>query len=150
MDYILNDYLPKNKVDALLISARWTTNDLELLLNSLDYYKKYATEVYVFGPTVEYYGNLPRILALSHDLKSDVMLKHSVVPDQFEMDKYLKSAVSSKGVNYISTLQTICSDRENCKRLTPSGVPYQFDNCHLTNEASVVLAEQWVNIRLIK
>ena len=150
MDYILNDYLPKNKVDALLISARWTTNDLELLLNSLDYYKKYATEVYVFGPTVEYYGNLPRILALSHDLKSDVMLKHSVVPDQFDMDKYLKSAVSSKGVHYISTLQTICSDRENCKRLTPSGVPYQFDNCHLTNEASVVLAEQWVNIRLIK
>ena len=152
MTYIFNDYLPNTKIDALLISGRWANKDLPLLLETLTYVGKYAPKIYVLGPTVEYQSNLPRLLAISNYYNMPSLVTNSIIPNQVVTDEKIKQALADKGINYISTYHTLCSDAPNkqCKVVTESGVPFEFDYGHFTKEGSIAIATQWVRMGLIK
>ncbi|NJM92574.1 MAG: acyltransferase, partial [Rhodospirillaceae bacterium] len=108
MQFLFTDFIPKHRFDAILISARWSSDNLEGLSKTASALKPFADRVVVLGPRVEYEQDLPWLLAAS-------MLKHDPsVVDRFRVgkqkriDQQFADRLREQGVAYVSLYRAIC------------------------------------------
>jgi peptidoglycan/LPS O-acetylase OafA/YrhL len=140
--YVLNDYLPNNRLDAIIISARWDVSDIADAVGMAGHLKKYVTRVVISGPIEEYDQALPRILAEAIRSKRDIDLfaaSHRL-SEQKLTDRQFSSLTLQDGVSYVSVYSTLC--QPGCRLWAEVGVPLQFDYGHLTKEGSILLARE--------
>ncbi len=139
MDYVFNDFLIHNKIDGLLLHARWETRDLDALTETIQWADQHAVPVILLGPYPEYDAPLPRLLGYSiawHE--SDYASRHRLT-DPPKMDKLLQQMAESRWhVPYVSLYQALCQGG-TCAEYADAAhsIPMLTDTDHFTEPGSV-------------
>lgn len=143
IDYVFGEFLPKHHLDAIILSGRWTKEDINSVVATADTLRQFATLIIISGPIVEYDNSLPKILARGVQSGDEAQLaiqhrKH----EQAQVDQLLTQAlaVGHPNVSYFSPYQTLCTP--DCRVWAQQDVPMQFDYGHLTLEGSKLVAAQ--------
>jgi peptidoglycan/LPS O-acetylase OafA/YrhL len=135
MNYIFKSFLPRTRMDIILISARWKENDIENVVKTANALRAFSNRVVVLGPIVEYQPGLPRALAAGiitggEDAPHEYMSRGPKI-----VDGRLRAALAPDGIEYLSTYDAICPG-DHCEHYSPNGRPIQFDYGHLTENGS--------------
>lgn len=141
MHFVFDDYLPKHHVDAIIISARWKDFDLAALLATTQHIKGFADKIIVMGPTVEYRGALPRLVAMSMIKQDPSVVERGRLAEQQRTDAQFDAALRGTDVRYFSVYHAICPD-DHCTTLSRDGLPMSFDYGHFTRNGSIFVAER--------
>jgi hypothetical protein len=139
--FILTEYIPQHHVDAILISANWKGGEIDNIKATVALAKPYATHVIVMGPTVEYEGSAPRLLATSILKNDPTLMDRYRRTERRDMDTLFQTAFKNAGIEYISVYRTICPD-SHCATADDTGLPIEFDYGHLTRGGPVLVARQ--------
>lgn len=133
-------FIPKHKLDAVIIAAKWDARDIPDVLRTVESLRKYVGTIYVFGPIVEYDDLLPRLLTRSEWLGDRSLVARSRHSNIKELDKRFALAVASSGAKYVSIYGALCNSGDQCMTRDDNGDPIQFDNAHLTKLGSIAVA----------
>ena len=141
MQHIFQGFLPNVHLDGIIISARWTSDEiLPELMKTANTARAYADRVIIFGPMVEYDQALPRVIARAivlHKSEAEFADLHRSRLLQ-EIDRSFSTVLESGPIEYVSVYRAICP--QACEIWATKKVPLQFDNSHLTCEGSIELA----------
>lgn len=135
-DWALEEFLPSNKVDAIVLGGRWREDELSFVRPTIEYLKQFTRSVIVIGPTVEYESVFPILVARSETQGRDLDFDTIRTPGRDEVDHGMKAAVEAAGAHYVDVLATECPTTTSCVVFAPDGVPLQFDYGHLTLSGS--------------
>ena len=141
IDNILNEFLPRHRVDAVLMAARWKGDYLPQIAATLDWFKTQHIPVILFGPTVVYDSPLPRLL-LTADRTNDAALigahsDHSLA----QLDRQMAAIATEHGARYISMIDLLCT-QSSCITTDLAGLPLLHDREHFTLDGSKLVAEK--------
>jgi peptidoglycan/LPS O-acetylase OafA/YrhL len=136
---MLDDFIPKAKLDAVILSARWIDSDVPSLLQTIERIRPYTKTVYVFGPIVTYDEGLPRLLAQSEARGPDIT-NRSRTKEVQRVDRDLAAAIPPEAARYLSIYEMLCPAGGQCTTRTADGIPVQWDYGHLTYEGGLYLA----------
>lgn len=135
MREILSRRLPNSPIRDVILAGRWTSEETSKVVETIHELHNRGINVTVVGPTVEYGGDFPLLLARQtlNDSRSDMarFVKH----DRFDLDDVLKKAVQSAGATYWSEIKAECP-KGSCRLFTRDGTPYHIDYGHLTRPAA--------------
>jgi peptidoglycan/LPS O-acetylase OafA/YrhL len=144
MKYLFTDYLVNNRVDRLLVAARWVPRDLPGLEEVLAWAKSRAIPVTVFGPMIEYDRALPRVLAAAAQSGDPGAADIHQVRNNTQLDDGLQAIAGRYGADYVSFYRLLCAS-EHCLKVAPDGAPLEFDTDHLTRQGSILVARKLVD-----
>lgn len=135
MRYTFNEYLRSTKVDGVILAARWTEEELPLLRQTVNHLTTSVPKVMVLGPTVEYAGTFPILLAQSYLYGRDFDFNAYLDPTKPQLSAAIAQSLAETEAIYLPVIDQLCQGR-TCVLRTPSGQPMQFDYGHLTLEGS--------------
>lgn len=144
LQFVYETWVPEQKPDLVVLSARWQDGEEALLVNAVNRLKQGgAKRVIVLGPTVEYKGDLAKLLARDLLLGRDKAAT-AVDPKRWDVSAALQAALAPTQAEYVDLLALLCSDRR-CKTWAPTAqgaerVPMSFDYGHYTPEGAVYVA----------
>jgi len=138
---IFDDFLPKNRVDTVILSGRWPRSALPQLLKTIDYLKPMVGRVVVLGPVVEYDQPFPELLARSIVDKDPELSGKHLVPSQRKADRYFAEKLAASGADYFSIYDATCP-ADKCTQWAAPGVPMQYDAHHLTLEGAELVLDR--------
>ncbi len=143
--YLYEEYLPKNKnmVDAVILSARWSRDDVEPLRKTIHYLKKLGVTPIVFGRSVEYIHNLPAIFVRKRLNSSREDMAEFVRPNLNIVNAELEKMTREERVVFFNPYKAFCDSYDSCLIAEPPSSLLQWDNGHLTPEGSVFLIKQF-------
>ena len=121
--------------------GRWHQTTLDQLNDSVNYTRKYVKNIALFGPTVEYHGVMPLLLARSLMLNDNSHIEAFFDHSKKDLDIQAYNLAQKQGIPYVSLYNLICPEQK-CRYMTQDGSPYQFDYGHLTFPASLELVAQ--------
>lgn len=157
-EYIFNEFLPQNPIDAVIISARWREEEVtKSLRNTIDYLRNFSKNIYVIGPTVEYYDALPYIYLKFAKFEggnkyeqnfSQINVESWVDTKIFSLSEVIESLTIESKAYYVSVVDLVCSG-EKCSSLTPAGKLMAFDHGHLTLDGSDYIVKLMKDRRLL-
>lgn len=131
INYVYEEYIPAHAVDGVILSARWPAKtDFDKVEQTVQYLQQYVKTVVVLGPTVEYHGAFPSLLA-QELIGRPGFTENLVDSDRQLFDQKMKTTLTSDRVKYISIYDIVCPDGE-CETLSGEGEPMQFDYGHFT------------------
>ena len=140
MDYVYQQWIPKHKVDGIIISARWLPEDIAPLKATLEALKKVTNNITVMGPTIEYAEALPDLLAYQESGRKD-LVSSSINHNIKGIDLRMQQAVAAEKVGYISVYNIMCPN-DVCHALASNGQPSAFDYGHFTLSGANDVARQ--------
>jgi len=140
-DWVFEVFLPSNHVDAVVIAGRWTESDLEYLPDTINQLEKFTNSVIVVGPTVEYQGPLPTLLARSQLKEQSFNFSEHLTPGRIEVNEAMRKMTEESNATYIDILSTLCHNGE-CTLFAKDHVPMQFDYGHLTLSGAVQVLQE--------
>lgn len=130
---VYRNFIPGAGLDGVILVGRWRTTDFPAVAASLAFLKAHVPRVVVFGPTVEYLGDFPLLLASERLNGSDRLTMAARDPGKKPLSDALGALVAGVGgVTYIPVYDALCPGGTTCIETTPEGVPLQFDYGHLT------------------
>ena len=131
MNYILREFIPEHKLDAVVFSARWIDADADRLVQTIEQVKLHAGKVIVLGPRLEYVSPVPRLLAMSIIKNDPKMLDRARRAGQDDRDALYAARLEGTGVTYFSMYRTLCPSSD-CISSDDDGMPLNSDYGHLT------------------
>ena len=137
-NHVYRDFLPKNRIDGVIMVGRWRESDFPKVGPTIEYLKKYVGSVVVFGPTVEYKGQFPLLLARERFNRTDGLTESAIDTSKKGLSDSLGKVVASERVEYVGVYDALCQ-KGICLETTPDGAPMQFDYGHLTLGGSEIL-----------
>ncbi|CAG2132474.1 hypothetical protein LMG26411_00624 [Cupriavidus numazuensis] len=140
MRYVFEKFLPAQRVDVILLSARWGDQDAAGILESVNRLRQYSDRVVVIGPTAEYDQVFPRLLARSIRSGDSGLVARHLRPEQEKMDAKFAVLPLPSGVQYVSAYQALCEG--GCVAWAENGVPLLFDDNHLTEAGARLLGDR--------
>ncbi|WP_343222782.1 acyltransferase family protein [Mameliella sediminis] len=129
--WVFTEFLPANDVDLVVLAGRWREAEMPFVSPTLSRLSSLAEHVVVIGPTVEYDGVFPEILARSELTGDHVDFDTVRKPGMTAINDVMRQATEASGATYVDVLGTICPD-QTCHLVAPDGAPMQFDYGHLT------------------
>lgn len=139
INWTYSELINQHKFDKVFISARWVKEDAKKLEPTIYFLKKHIKNIVLLGPIIEYDGNLPRILITE---KNKLQINtHAHYQKVKASDIAIEQVAYSTGAEYVSVLESLCPEQENCKT-TVNGVPIQFDYGHLTLQGAKYIVEK--------
>jgi len=143
MNYVIDEFLPsQGKLEAIILSARWGDDDWRRFGETVAGMKRYANQIIIFGPTVEYPAELPLLLArLKRSSDAPIERLRLGKDDRFALDLMMKSAAESTDAIYVSVIDTLC-DEKDCLAVTENGVPVAWDAAHFTPEGELLVVSR--------
>jgi peptidoglycan/LPS O-acetylase OafA/YrhL len=148
MHYVFDDYLARERVDEVLLSASWKEEDLPALSNTIDRLIDRGLKVVVMGPIVEYDRPLPRLLVDGLRQGDAHFADTRRTAGVLERDRRLRDLATAKGARYVSIYDAVCGHGP-CETFAEGDIPLQFDAGHLTAEGSMKVARQLVEDRAL-
>jgi peptidoglycan/LPS O-acetylase OafA/YrhL len=143
MQYIFQRFLPSVHLDGIIISARWSSDDiLPELVKTANAARSHADRVIIFGPIVEYDQALPRIIARAitlHKPEAEFASLHRSGSSQ-KIDRSFSTVLASIPIEYVSVYRALCT--YVCEIWATKKAPFLFDKDHLTCEGSIELARK--------
>jgi hypothetical protein len=141
MSFLFTNFIPKHRLDAIVLSARWSSGELGRLRETGRFLKARAERVVVLGPRVEYKHDLPWILAAGIVQGDPAIADRLRLAKQKQTDRLFARHLRQDGIGYVSLYQAICPDGR-CRVTDRNGLPLAFDYGHLTASGSAFVAEQ--------
>lgn len=138
MRLIFDEHVPAASLDGVILAARWDEEDLPALKATEDFLAERVERIVILGPTVEYQGIFPLLLARSY-LNGDGRVERYLDPAPRRLDQQMKKMDWAPDTIYVSLFDLLCSD-ETCARTTSTKEPFHFDHGHFTLEASYEVA----------
>ncbi len=135
MRYIFNHFISGNKLDGVIISARWSADEAAAAEKTARWVRRFVPHVVISGPINEYDVALPRVLARNIDF-GEPIAKHRVT-EISAVDRSFEQAFAKAGLPYVSPLRAVC--RPACDVWAKPGVPLQFDYGHMTAQGSELI-----------
>lgn len=142
--FIYEDWVPQQKPDLVVLSARWQQGQQGLLVAAVHRLQQAGvSRVVVLGPTVEYQGALATLLARDA-LLGDDRAAGQVDPTRWQVSADLQAALQGSGADYVDLLALLCPER-HCTPWVPAAdgaerVPMSFDYGHYTPEGAAYVA----------
>jgi len=136
INWAYNSLLEQYHFDMIVISARWSHDNIEKLEATISHLQKHTNNIVILGPIIEYDNDLPRLLAQGNN--ANEIMARSRYNKINSIDQKLLVAAESNHAKYISVLDIICPDKSNCVT-TIDDIPIQFDYGHLTNKGAKYL-----------
>jgi len=137
---LYSDYLPHQHFDLIVMSANWQPFDIPRIQTALEIFRKLNQPVVLVGPIMRYDVPLRRLLAdeiLHHD--PTLAERHRVVAfDALDQEMALR-AQQQWHVAYFS-FGVFCPGG-HCREWSGRDVPLQWDETHLTDDGSVIVAQ---------
>jgi len=136
MNYAFDQAIDTGRVDTLIIIARWKMGDIGPLVATIEAVKPKVKRIVVIGPTVEYDGEYPELLAramLRGDASSVAEFR---LDDQWQVERALAAKVKASGADYVSALDIECPPETGECVLMVNGSPMQTDYGHLSLDGS--------------
>lgn len=126
--------------DTVILSAKWTVDDIEGIRMTIDYLSAYTDNIIILGPIITYKQALPRLLARSYanGEEGENVTRNRNIQQVSGIDSVYKQALAGMDVHYVSVFDGVCGDQV-CDVVTPEKIPLQFDYGHLTHEGAVHL-----------
>jgi peptidoglycan/LPS O-acetylase OafA/YrhL len=132
-DWVWNELIPSGAIDVVVLAGRWQTGTLPAVESSIAALEAQGIRTVVMGPTVEYDGDLPLLLARSVQAKSDFDFETLRVHQRDAVNAQAKEMADAAGADaYIDVIGVLCGDSPECVLQTPDGTPMQFDYGHIT------------------
>lgn len=128
------------QLDGVIISARWKKGDARRIGDTIARIGS-AVPVTIVGPSVEYRLPLPKILAQAWPDQSGGSSASFRGEPGPGLDKAMRVAVERAGAHYISMEEVICPGG-TCRVWAGQHIPLQFDEGHLTTQASHLIVAQ--------
>jgi peptidoglycan/LPS O-acetylase OafA/YrhL len=125
--FVFDKFLPNTKLDGVLIGGRWKAHDAAAIVKTVRAIQQTGHNVTVFGPTIEYDGSLPLLLAAEHLGNNGLTSKHRL-QYQKKLDAKLRTALKDTGATYVSVIGALCKEG-TCDTMV-GGVPVAFDYGH--------------------
>ncbi|MBO9560474.1 MAG: acyltransferase [Caulobacter sp.] len=135
VNYVLGDFLAKGGADAVVLSGRWKETDVSNLVETVRFLKSKRIPVTVIGPTVEYDGEFPEILARAMLQDGGGSVTNLRLTQPKAMDEKLAALMKAEGVPYVSE-QNIECPADRCMTFAPGQVPFHFDYGHMPLSAA--------------
>ena len=130
MREMFDHFIPKRRLDAVILSALWSDADLEPLRRTLEALDREGQRAIVFGPLPRY--DMPMAMLLARAVLHDDLgeIERHRLPQTAGLDARLRAMVAPPAT-YISTWDAMCPNGL-CRLFAAPGVPMQFDYHHLT------------------
>jgi hypothetical protein len=138
--FIFQEFLPAHKLDGIIMSANWTSADVAGAVSTALDLRESGVRAVIFGPTVEYRVDLPKLVALSIVRNDPALVDRNRRKDQAATDQSFRDQTSKAGVPYFSVYGTLCPDG-HCRTVDDAGLPLAFDYGHLTESGSVLVGQ---------
>lgn len=144
LQFVYETWVPYQKPDLVVLSARWQDGEEVLLVDAVKRLKQGgAKRVVVLGPTVEYKGDLAKLLARDL-LTGQNKAAHMTDPARWRVSADLQAALQDSRAEYVDMLALLCPDGQ-CKTWAPSvqgaePAPMSFDYGHYTPEGAAYVA----------
>ena len=143
--WALNTLIPKQHFDVIILSmANLQHTDNSSIKKTIDYLLQYSDKVVFLGRTMRYKQSVPRLL-LNLNKGEETTMIHKKAGDYdytLNLDTLMRKALMTDKIDYISTLQLMCTEEKSCRTLTPKGIPMYFDKDHLSKEGAVYILKQ--------
>ncbi|MEM9840673.1 MAG: acyltransferase family protein [Pseudomonadota bacterium] len=143
MSYVFDEFLPNERLDGVILAARWKPEDMRKIGDTVSYLDDVTDRVIVMGPTVEYVGELPFLLAKSRLSGNDSLIAAAIDPTRKELSDEMAYRLADLDAQYYPVYDYLCRGR-TCLAETQGGEPMQFDYGHFTLSGSIEL------VRLMK
>nr|WP_257721780.1 acyltransferase family protein [Raoultella ornithinolytica] len=131
VNYIYDDFLMNNNVDAIFIAANWVDGKNENValgvLNSIRKIKSKTDKVFVIGQTKVFDMDFFRIAQKENASRLDSYKTYESV----SINNMLSKSFLDLGLNYINVFDVGCS-KDICSLIDENETPYMFDTNHLT------------------
>jgi hypothetical protein len=142
MTYVLRDYLPSHKVDAVMIEAHWDDGDLTTLGETIAWLRQKNIPIILIGPIVQYDSSLPRLLAMSINQEDPLLPGRHKERFVEPLDRQMASlSRDTWHVPYVSMYDLFCS-KGVCAQYAAPNVPLLSDYGHLTKVGSIITAQR--------
>jgi hypothetical protein len=136
-DWVWDELLPGGGIDVVVLAGRWNADTLPDVERSIDTLTAQGIRTIVMGPTVEYDGDLPLLLARSVQFDTSFDFDTLRVHQRDEVNAQARAVAESAGAEtYIDVIDVLCGDAVECVLRAPDGTPMQFDYGHLTLTAT--------------
>lgn len=142
MRFLFGVYLPRQTGGLIILSARWYSSDEPALAATLDWMKLKGFRVVVAGPVVRYDVPLPQALAIAAQRGDPALVDRVRTPRIDDLDRQFQAITKARGDTYFSPYQALCP-AHICQTTTPDGLPIQWDDAHLTDAGSLVVAQSF-------
>lgn len=136
---VVNEFLPRHRVDGIIVSARWLARDADGALAMVTRLRRHADRVILLGPVPEYRQPLPRVLARAvvAGVAADRYAAAARTDGPLDADRRFAALALPGGVRYVSSYAAMTDGR--CPVIVDRA-PVQFDYGHLTKAGSSCLA----------
>jgi hypothetical protein len=142
MRFIFRDFLPNNHLDAILLSAHWSPEDVAGAKSTAEVLVQYADRVVLLGPAVEYGHPLPRTVTVSLATRDPSVIEHDRFAEVKRTDELFADRMAGSNARYFSVYGAICPPRDSCQVFDTYGMPLEFDTAHLTVNGSIQVARR--------
>ncbi|MEH3106949.1 MAG: acyltransferase family protein [Sphingomonas fennica] len=135
VDRVLRQAVRRPGTAGVVLAGRWQAGEADRLADTVRRLRRLGLPVTVIGPTVEYDGEMPQLLAramLQQDMAGMAWLRTA---GRDALDRRLARLVEGAGGTYLSEIAAECP-AGRCRLLDREGGPYHFDYGHLTLAAS--------------
>lgn len=141
VEYALAELTDPVEIEAIILSGRWSASQVGELVETVKVLRAKGLTVVVIGPTVEYDGEFPNILARAAMSGAGASFVDFLRRDErTELDRRMAPLIEAAGGEYVSAVSLECPAGE-CAYIDPAGVPFHFDYGHLTmNGARALVA----------
>ncbi|MEO1283006.1 MAG: SGNH hydrolase domain-containing protein, partial [Pseudomonadota bacterium] len=142
MRFLFQDHIPTANLDAVILSARWRNTQVDELQSTVSRLATITKRVIVLGPTVEYDGHFPQILA-RHSWQQGAAPEAFLRREPQVLDAQMRAIAWPDNVTYVSMIDLICATSgSSCAQTTKQGAPYHFDYAHYTFDAAREIASK--------
>jgi len=135
MPWVLDTFLPANKVDVIVLAGRWLDGEDAILAGEIRKMVARGSRVIVVGPVAEYDGETPRLLADAMMRGDLARFDAKLVTERRARDRAMAPIVEAAGATWVSAWDIECP-QDHCRRFDPDGGPMHFDYGHVTLSAA--------------
>lgn len=141
IDYITSQWLMPQKLDAIILSARWKSDDAARMAHTIATLQGYAHQIIVLGPTVEYEHPLPLLLAKNDIIDArSAQLRKFVLHERFLTEETLRISVEQAGARFVKVASHICNDID-CMAYVSGQIPIAWDYGHFTAQGAAYVVK---------
>lgn len=142
---VLGPLLQTGGVQTVVLAARWKEEDVAKLPATIRAIQEADVQVVVIGPSVEYEGEFPQILARMMSRGQAERIAEFRDSSRKRLSDQIQAIVTPLRARFISAYDLECPHRE-CQLLTRTGAPYHFDYGHFTLSAARELVAKFPDL----
>jgi peptidoglycan/LPS O-acetylase OafA/YrhL len=140
MDDVLQNFLAHERVDRVLLAARWKSTMLDNLLATVSWLNAHNVPVTVIGPSVVYDVPYPRLMVSALRMDDPALAQRHLEGSIKGLDAEMSQLARTHGIAYVSLVALECMV-PSCA-IAAGERPLLFDQEHFTREGSVLIAQK--------